>query len=280
MTHKTFLIIGGGNMGTAIAEGLLRDNNNKIIIKDPLYQDHPFQKKSYGESVILTNSFDDISPQSVDFTILAVKPQAIINVLRDDLMVHFLENAKENRVVSVAAGTSYTTLKNALPKGTRLIRSMPNLPVAIGEGIFGYYAPEKQAEFEHSFSACGHVVYLQDEEMLHNFTALAGSGPAYIFHLIEALSIAAYQNGLPQKDAEIIARQTVIGSALFAQEKSNLSAETLRKNVTSPNGTTQAGLEGLMNNKDLNPEQSALTSLALKTLDLAREKSILLSKET
>jgi len=268
MTQKNILIIGGGNMGSAIAEGLILNSAHKVIIKTP----RPENCKVRHTDIQIVSDFDAVSAISFDMIIVSVKPYMIKDVLAD--ASDFLK-AQKSLLVSVAAGMSYDELSRYAPDHMTVIRSMPNTPVALGAGLWGYYAPTKNEYFEKIASACGDVPYFSDEEMMHGFTALAGSGPAYIFHMIEALAEAGKNIGLSHDVADIMARQTVIGTSLLAQGKADMSAKNLRENVTSPNGTTQAGLEALMGQLDLsNTSDSDLTALMTKTLHSAKKRSL------
>lgn len=272
MTQKNILIIGGGNMGSAIAEGLVLNADNKVTIKAP----RPENCKVQREDIQIVSDFDSISAISFDMIVISVKPYMIKDVLED--AADFLKTQK-SLLVSVAAGMSFSELSGYAPEHMTVIRSMPNTPVALGAGLWGYYAPTKNDIFEEIASSCGAAPYFPEEEMMHGFTALAGSGPAYIFHMIEALAQAGKNIGLSDDVADIMARQTVIGTSLLAQGKAEISAKNLRENVTSPNGTTQAGLEALMGQLDLsNTPKSDLTELMTKTLTSAKKRSLEMAK--
>jgi pyrroline-5-carboxylate reductase len=150
----------------------------------------------------------------------------------------------------------------------RVIRTMPNTPAQVGKGITGAVAgpdigPEDRETAEALLRAAGPVVWFDDESQLDAVTAVSGSGPAYVFHLVEALAAAGRKLGLPDAIAEQLARQTVIGSAALL-EADPASPATLRQNVTSPNGTTAAGLAVLM---------EGLTPLMERTTEAARKRS-------
>jgi pyrroline-5-carboxylate reductase len=171
--------------------------------------------------------------------------------------------------ISIAAGIDMARLSRGLDMG-RVIRTMPNTPAQIGKGITGAVAdaevgPQDRAVAEALLSAAGPVVWFEDEAQLDAVTAVSGSGPAYVFHLVEALAEAARRQGLPDAIAEQLARQTVIGSAALL-EADPAPPAVLRQNVTSPNGTTQAGLAVLMG-------EPGLIDLIDRTVDAARRRS-------
>jgi len=157
-------------------------------------------------------------------------------------------------IYAIERGAKHITRPEDIQKSVKTvllaIRAMPNTPASIGAGISAIYeAPnvdsKKMAEAEALLKAGGDVVRVESEAALNAVTAISGSGPAYIFHLVEALEAGARDLGLPDDVAKTLARETVIGSAKLL-DQSEETPETLRKNVTSPNGTTQAALDVLM----------------------------------
>lgn len=131
---------------------------------------------------------------------------------------------------------------------------MPNTPAAIGQGMSALFATKNVTDAQRTMatdllSALGKTIWLDDEEQMNAVTAVSGSGPAYVFLLIEAMANAGEKAGLSPEQAMLLARQTVIGSAALAADEQNISASTLRKNVTSPGGTTEAALNVLMDGK-------------------------------
>ena len=152
-------------------------------------------------------------------------------------------------MISIAAGTSIAALAKAWGKKARIIRAMPNTPGAIGAGITGLYAAQAASRRRTRsapvalLSALGETVWVAKEALIDSVTAVSGSGPAYLFLMVEALTEAGVAEGLPRAQAEKFARATVAGAgALLAADKSPASA--LREAVTSPGGTTAAALVG------------------------------------
>lgn len=193
----------------------------------------------------------DISALPADFSpdviVFAVKPQTLPDMIGDykPLM------ANGPLVISIIAGKSISFFEEHLGKQAKVVRSMPNTPAAIGKGITAacpnaQVSADEKAKAEKLLSAVGNVVWVSREELLNPVTALSGSGPAYVFLLIETLAKAGMKIGLDERTANRLARQTVIGSAALAETANALSPEALRENVTSKGGTTAAALDVLM----------------------------------
>jgi len=266
------LIVGAGNMGSAIGKGLLREKTHHVHFKtlEGVETDKSnFEHEIAENRVFFNDYYRGFMDLNKPWIILAVKPHLVSKILTE--AKEFLEAINPKAIISVAAGIDIQAIKESCPDHIPIIRAMPNTPVATGNGVMGYYCAQKALgdDFQEICKPLGLVPELINEEAFHLFTALAGSGPAYIFHLVEALSEAAHQLGMARKEAVNIARQTFLGAASLLEIESPTS---LRQKVTSPNGTTQAGLEQLMN-ADLNSENSELTQLLYKTLEAAKKRS-------
>jgi pyrroline-5-carboxylate reductase len=241
----THLLIGAGKMGGALLNGWLEDgivSPRKLAILDPSPGSQAVFAIERGAKHI--TDFKDI-PKSVQTVLLAVKPQLFAQI-GAKLGAALPPKAM---IVSILAGTSLRSLNKAFD-GRIVIRAMPNTPAAIGAGISAVYVdpsvmPEKIQEAETLLKPGGEIVRVDSEAALNAVTAISGSGPAYVFHLVEALEVGARDLGLPDDVAAKLARQTIIGAAKLL-DSSEDTPETLRKNVTSPNGTTQAALDVLM----------------------------------
>lgn len=241
----THLLVGAGKMGGALLSGWLEAGvitPRKLAIFDPEPGAQAVFAIERGAKHI--TRFQDV-PKSVQTVVLAIKPQ-LFDRVGEDLAATLPPNAL---ILSILAGTSLRRLNDAFD-GRIVIRAMPNTPAAIGAGISAIYvdpnvAPEKIDVAETLLKPGGEVVRVESEAALNAVTAVSGSGPAYLFHLVEALEAGARDLGLPQDVAAKLARETIIGSAKLL-DTSGESPETLRKNVTSPNGTTQAALDVLM----------------------------------
>lgn len=232
-------------MGGAIARGLASQGlARRLLLIDP----HPTAALtdpliSRGAKVERSSSaLQDISPQAI---ILAIKPQ-----LMPTIAPQYAKASQAALVVSIAAGTTIESLSAHLHSPPSLVRAMPNLPASIGKGMTAAFATPTTsgadlALAEALLGSVGDFVWLQSESMLDAVTAVSGSGPAYVFHLVECLTEAAVKQGLPRETAEILARKTIEGAgALLSQD--DRSPTSLRKSVTSPGGTTEAALRVLM----------------------------------
>lgn len=234
-------------MGSAMLEGWLeQDAITAIHVLDP----HP---PSINDSKIshTTTYLDYIKYiQGCNALVLAVKPQIMTDIceqLKNDC-------ASDLPIISIAAGYSLSSFHQFFNESQPIIRAMPNTPGAIGKGITGLYnAPNlsdnHRALADTLLSALGETLWVDDENLMDAITAVSGSGPAYVFYLMEALEKAATDAGLPADIARKLARQTVIGSAALAKTDNATQAATLRENVTSPGGTTEAALKILMDGR-------------------------------
>lgn len=210
-----------------------------------------------------------------DVLILAVKPQGMAQLLSDikDVIPDSLA------IISVAAGLSHAFFAPHIGENHPFIRIMPNTPCAIGYGMSGMYATAHvsaaaKVASETLMQAVGETLWVDDENQMDGITAVSGSGPAYVFHFIEALAKGAEDIGFDKDSAMRLARQTIIGAATLAAEQPTISAEQLRINVTSPGGTTEAGLNVLMK-ADVNLQQ-----LLHSTVEAALQRGITLGKKT
>ena len=177
----------------------------------------------------------------------------------------------ETLFVSVAAGTSIATFEATLGAQSPIIRAMPNTPAAVGRGITAIignaHTDTAQMDLaEGLLRAVGQVVRLEDESQMDAVTGVSGSGPAYVFHMIECMAAAGEAQGLAPDLAMQLAKATVAGAGALAEEAEETPAQ-LRVNVTSPNGTTQAGLEVLMD------EDAGLPPLIAATVKAATDRS-------
>ncbi|KQT82534.1 pyrroline-5-carboxylate reductase [Aurantimonas sp. Leaf443] len=266
---KRLLLLGGGNMGTAMLGGWLEAGlpGESVTVVDPRLGDalRPFVEE---RGVIHSTS---VPPEPVDIVVLAVKPQ----MMGEALPTLSAALTPGTLAVSVAAGTSIATLEAAL--GARaIVRAMPNTPALIRRGITGAHAnarcgPAERASAEALLSASGPVEWVDGEALIDAVTALSGSGPAYVFHLAEAMAKAGEALGLPADVAMRLARHTVAGAGEL-MIRSTDTPETLRRNVTSPNGTTQAALEILMGDEGFEP-------LLQRAMTAARDRATALSKD-
>lgn len=205
-----------------------------------------------------------------DLIVFALKPQTLAEVITD-----YLPYAQQGiPFLSIAAGKPISFFEKHLGKNVKIIRAMPNTPAAIGKGITVSCVNQNVSTDEKNaahvlLSAVGDVIWVEDEKLINPATALSGSGPAYVFLLIEILTKAGIHIGLSAVTAEKLARQTVIGSAALAESNMDIPAAILRDTVTSPNGTTQAALNVLMSSELQSIFNHALTSATKRAEELA-----------
>lgn len=258
------MLVGAGKMGMALAQGWLDAGlpPANLILVDPNPGD---VARGVAEDFGLAIHAEAVGLQP-NVLVLAVKPQVMDQVMADLKQVV----GPQTLVVSIAAGIDIARISRGLGTG-KVVRTMPNTPAQIGKGITGAVASAEVTANERDaaetlLKAAGAVVWFEREDQLDAVTAISGSGPAYVFHLVEALAEAGRLQGLPDAVAEKLARQTVIGSAALL-EADPASPAVLRQNVTSPNGTTAAGLAVLM------AEADGLTQLVDRTVAAARRRS-------
>lgn len=250
------LLLGCGRMGGALLQGWLARGlrPDAVTIRDPQASDLP-------QGVSLNGPL----PAAPAVLIVAVKPQMMETALAD-LPVF----GAGTLVLSVAAGVPIARFQARFPDAP-VIRAMPNTPAAIGQGITALVGNARAGEAEIALAetllqAVGRTVRLEAEAQLDAVTGLSGSGPAYVFYLIESLTAAGVAEGLSPDLSLQLARATVAGAGALAMA-SDTPPATLRENVTSPNGTTHAGLLHLMD-----PE-TGLEPLVLRTVRAAAERS-------
>ena len=271
LKNKKIGFIGGGNMAEAIIKGMLSSSSlvkvSNVFVSEPNKKRQTFLSSEYKIKIVKDN-FDLVKKS--DVLIIAVKPQIICEVLNgiaDQVDAQKL-------VISVAAGVPISQIEEALRVGKKkklcVVRTMPNTPSVVQEGATAITAAKgvSKSDFKISheiFQAVGQTVEVP-EEQIDAVTGLSGSGPAYIFMIIEALSDAGVKMGLSRDVATELTVQTVLGSALLVRETGTSPGE-LKNRVTSPGGTTIAGLHAL--------EKGSLRA----TLMNAVEKATLRSKE-
>ena len=240
-------LVGCGKMGGAMLRSWLENDlisNCYIIAPSGV----PDEFKHYD--CVLRTDADNIGKHQLDAIILAVKPQKIEEACAP--FAHTLDASVP--IISIAAGKSIAKLEDNFKENTAVIRTMPNTPSAVGKGacvcIKNNHVNDAQQKLTTTLlETTGLVEWIDDETLMDAVTAVSGSGPAYIFYLIETLALAGENAGLSTEMAMKLARQTVIGSASLAERDSDLSATKLRENVTSPNGTTYAALKVLMDGR-------------------------------
>ena len=252
------VLLGCGKMGSAMLAGWLSEGlpPKSVHVIDPKPSDWVL-----GTGVHVNAPL----PAAPAIVLIAVKPQ-----MRGEALP--LSAAMETAVLlSVAAGTSIASFETVFGAGAKVIRAMPNTPAAVGQGITAIIGNDHVSSAdldmaEMLLSAVGQVVRLEHEDEMDAVTGVSGAGPAYVFHMIECLAAAGEAQGLAPGRAMQLAKSTVAGAGALA-EASEESPAQLRVNVTSPNGTTQAGLAVLMD------ERAGLPPLIKATVAAATERS-------
>jgi len=264
------VLAGAGNMGGALLAGWLERGlaPGHILVQDPAPPPRIAELlRRHGVRVEAQLSALERPPAVL---LMAVKPQVMEDV--------FPPLAKligpETVVLSVAAGRTIHSFERHLPPHTAVVRSIPNTPAAVARGITvatanAHVSAAHRATCQELLSAVGEVAWVDDEALIDPITAVSGSGPAYVFYLTECLAQAGVQAGLAPDLAQKLARWTVAGAGELLH-RSDQSAEILRKNVTSPNGTTFAALQVLMSEKGLQPLLTdAVLAAARRSKELA-----------
>jgi pyrroline-5-carboxylate reductase len=252
MAAGTLILVGCGQMGSAMLRGWVASGAaSQFVVVEPAGA--PSSLSPAPEIAFHGDAAEvpvDLVPDAVVF---AVKPQVI-----DDVLPAYRRWARPQTVfLSIAAGTTISKLTRHLGEAARIVRAMPNTPAAIGRAISvacpnPNVRPSQRELCEGLLEAIGDSAWVEDEALMDAVTAVSGSGPAYVFLLIEALAAAGVKSGLPAALAMRLAKATIAGSGELAR----LSAETpakLRENVTSPGGTTRAALDVLMADDGMQP---------------------------
>lgn len=256
-------VIGGGNMGSALVRGLLAGgfSAEKIVIVE----------KDDVRIAELKREFANVEVASkmpkCESIVLAVKPSDVLEVCGT------LGESGVRQILSIAAGVTISTIENAIPNGVAVVRAMPNTPALIGQGASAMAAgkncsAETTAWAQKILLGVGTVVEVE-ENLLDAVTGLSGSGPAYVFLLAEALIEAGVQQGLSKQVSNELVRQLLVGSSLLLAESSE-TPEQLRKKVTSPNGTTAAGIAELVGKQFAEIIASAVKAATARSKELGK----------
>ncbi|HXE17849.1 MAG TPA: pyrroline-5-carboxylate reductase [Stellaceae bacterium] len=266
---STLLLIGCGRMGGALLSGWLdNDLAERYVVVEPAVGSRP---KTLSPHVTFLESADHLDKGLTPAAaVIAVKPQ----VMAETLPRYRAMASRGTLFLSIAAGKTLSFLSDALGQNAALVRAMPNTPAAIGHGISVACAnagvdQTGRARADALLAAVGQVAWIEDEALMDAVTAVSGSGPAYVFLLIECLTKAGVEAGLPEPLAEKLARATVAGSGELARVSPE-SAAQLREAVTSPGGTTRAALDVLMAKNGLEKlMREAVLAAAKRSKELA-----------
>ncbi|HIW95354.1 MAG TPA: pyrroline-5-carboxylate reductase [Candidatus Corynebacterium gallistercoris] len=267
-------IIGGGNIGEALFSGIIEDGADpkSIIVADPSEDRLNDLKDQYG--VVVTTEGSEAA-ESADLLFICVKPD-IVPVVLEDVSDVLDNNSNESIIVSMAAGVTIGAMEKLLPAGTPVVRVMPNTPMLVGKGASGI-AGGRFAEESHldqvkdTLSKVGAAVVVKEKD-LDAVTAVSGSGPAYIFLVVESMIESAVQLGLPRPLAEKLAIANVEGAAtmMAKNQDGGDSPSVLRTKVTSPAGTTAAALREL--------EESGIRGAFFRAMEACKDRSEELGK--
>ncbi len=241
---NAILLVGAGRMGGALLKGWIAKGIAPIEVVEP--HPSPALKKLAKAAGVTLHADLSTAPARVRACVVALKPQ----LLRTEAVR--LRGLAESGalMLSIAAGTSIKSMTKAWGRSARVVRAMPNTPGSIGRGIAALFAAPKATDkdcvlAQSLLSALGQTVWVTREALVDAATALSGSGPAYVFYLVEALAEAGVAVGLPREVAEALARATITGAGALLDADPRPAAE-LRRDVTSPGGTTEAALAVLM----------------------------------
>jgi len=261
--------LGGGNMATALIGGLIAKGHEASRIS--VIEMSPAAREKLGARypVRVTTAPDD-AMKGADTLVLAVKPQDMKRALAS-----LGSEVRGALVISVAAGITLETLSRWLGGHRRIVRCMPNTPALYGVGITAMYpnaavTARQRALAESVLAGAGEVVWVQDEAQLDAVTAVSGSGPAYYFYVLEAMQRAARTLGLDVELARKLSLATAHGAAVMARESRDDAAQ-LRKNVTSPGGTTERAISVLDARGVGGAFEDAIVAAAARSRELAAE---------
>ena len=252
MNELKILLIGCGKMGSSLLEGIVKSDNfdGMVDVIEPVIQDS--FKEDFKESKV--NFYSDIRENkddiNYDLIIIATKPniyEEIFNGLKNNLIIN-----DETLIVSILAGIRISKIEEIVGS-IPIIRAMPNIAASVLEGMTALIGNKKITHedilnADLIFELIGEKMWLKNEAQMDSFTAISGSGPAYFFFFTECLKNIAIEEGFTEDEANKISQQIIIGSGKLVKD-SGIDPKELRENVTSPNGTTEAGLKVLADNK-------------------------------
>ncbi|EJM15329.1 pyrroline-5-carboxylate reductase [Pseudomonas sp. GM18] len=269
MSKTRIAFIGAGNMAASLIGGLRAKGLDAAQIRasDPGEETRARVHAEHGIEMFADNAE---AIQGVDVVVLAVKPQAmkaVCDAIRPSLKPNQL-------VVSIAAGITCASMNNWLG-AQPIVRCMPNTPALVRQGVSGLYATakvsaEQRQQAQELLSAVGIALWLDEEQQLDAVTAVSGSGPAYFFLLIEAMTAAGVKLGLPPETAAQLTLQTALGAAHMAVA-SDVDAAELRRRVTSPAGTTEAAIKSFQAGGFEALVEKALGAAAYRSAEMAEQ---------
>jgi pyrroline-5-carboxylate reductase len=257
-------LIGCGKMGSALTLGAINKGvfeSRQVLAYDPV----PETIAALGRGILATASLEE-AIQGSDILLLCVKPYQVNEILAK--IPSLVDSPDKLLVISIAAGVKIESMENNCNHKARIVRTMPNTPALVGEGAaafaLGKKATDADADFTKKLLGSIGIVYEMKESLLDTVTGLSGSGPAYVYTFIEALADGALLEGLPRDQALALATQTVLGAARMVADSGD-HPSILRDRVTSPGGTTIAGLAAL--------EEGAFRLSTINAVKAATEKA-------
>ncbi|MEG2358784.1 pyrroline-5-carboxylate reductase [Acinetobacter sp.] len=261
--------IGGGNMAQALIGGLLARGlpATRITVSDPVEK----VRLMLAEKDVHVTDDNAAAIRNADIVVFAVKPQVFAGILKP------LKGLLEGKlVISIVAGAEIATIASILETG-RIVRVMPNTPALVQTGAHGLFANEAVTAQDRELASqvlasTGLTIWVNSEAQIDAVTAVSGSGPAYFFYMMESMIRAGKNLGLDEKVATALTLQTALGAAQMAITSASSPAE-LRRNVTSPNGTTQAAIEVFDHAHISQNIQAALAAAQKRSQELAQELS-------
>ncbi len=266
---KNVVLFGFGKMGSSIVKGwMLKSLNFNFFVVE---KESSLRSAAVNDGIETHENFAQlikfVDVETIDIIFLAVKPQQMSEAIKTFSRINF----SKTLFISIAAGLSFDWFQFNLKKDIKLVRAMPNLPASVGFGVTGYCKTNNVNKIElldvkDLLNAFGKAVFLESESFIDVVTAISGSGPAYVFYFAEVLSEIGLNQGLSKKNAKALAIETIIGSAKLL-EMSNINPKVLKENVTSPGGTTEAGLE-ILASKDY-----GLYNLLENTVSAAKKRA-------
>ena len=244
LTAQRITILGCGNLGESLLAGLLKQGHDPQRLSASSRR--PERQQALTSTYRVQSSADNRAlAAAADIVVLAVKPKQMADCCRELATL----NLAGKLLISVAAGIRTDQLQRWLGQPVALVRSMPNTPASIGlaaTGLFACGVSASQGELtEQLFASIGRSAWLADESLMDLVTAVAGSGPAYYFAIMEAFVASAISQGMDPATADLLVRQTALGACQLAMQAEAPSLATLRQQVTSPGGTTEAALRTL-----------------------------------
>lgn len=271
MINKTIAFIGTGNMASSIIGGLIQNGwpAANVIGTGRRQEKLDKLKERFGIEVTTDNHQ---ALKTADVVVLGVKPRGVQALLKD--IAPSLDSNK-HLLISLAAGITMNSLEQWTGPRFAIIRSMPNTPSLLQEGVTGLIANEPVTEEQKSltdaiFSATGMAHWVTNEAMIDSITAVSGSGPAYFFLFMEAMKQTGVELGFDEETAERLTVQTALGAARMAKEE-NVDIAELRRRVTSPNGTTEQAIKTFQQGDLQGLVEKSMKAAVKRAQEMARE---------